>query len=406
MTPGISPEQEDDNANTNATPAQGKVGVGVLGASGYGGLELIRLMSAHPGLELMGASSRQWEGRALCDVLPGWRPCKATSKLVVESDIDAKAWRKRGIELVFSALPHGAFASRARAFLDAGIRIVDLASDFRLQTASDYPRYYGQEHPDPKLLDQAVYGLSEWCVGGSAAAKDTAVAGVGGDLRQAALVANPGCYATAILLGVLPAVAAGLWRGEPIVAHAASGVSGSGRKAQLGSHFVEVSEGLRPYKVGEKHQHLGEIRQAIGRLLSISQSDAASMPCDAEDIVFIPTLAPMRRGILAHITIPIAKSTDAQLQEIYSSAYADAAFVSVLGKDACGVDILPATHRVCGSNRVELSVCSMRGGRLLQVSVAEDNLGKGAAGQALQNANRMLGFPEAYGIPCQGWVLS
>src|SRR5262245_20067355 len=186
--------------------------VGLLGATGYSGMELIRLLGAHPHARIVAAGSRQFAGQSLATALPA---LAAPYALVLDDEpTDPTAWSERGVEVVFAALRHGAFAARARRFLDAGMRVVDLSADFRLRDAAEYERRYGLPHPDPELLAQAGYGLPEW-------SEDA--------LATARLVANPGCYATAILLGTLPAVAAGVWSGAPIVVNALSGVSGAGR---------------------------------------------------------------------------------------------------------------------------------------------------------------------------------
>jgi N-acetyl-gamma-glutamyl-phosphate reductase len=306
--------------------------------------------------------------------------------LVLDDDpTDPAAWAERGVEVVFAALPHGAFAARARRFMDAGIRLVDLSADFRLRDASEYERRYGLPHPDPALLAQATYGLPEW-------SEDA--------LAHAQLVANPGCYATAILLGTLPAVAAGVWSGAPIVVNALSGVSGAGRAPSPPTHFVECGQSAAPYKVGEEHAHLGEIQQALRRV----QSDAciatgeAAFGIDDSPIVFSPHLVPMARGIVASIAIPLAvAASTADLTALYRERYATSPCVRVLD-DA----VLPETRFVRGSNRCDLAVRAAAGGRLLLVYAAIDNLGKGAAGQAIQNWNRMQGWAETTGLPLDG----
>jgi N-acetyl-gamma-glutamyl-phosphate reductase len=229
--------------------------IGILGVSGYSGMELVRLLALHPHARLVAAGSRQFAGQSLAAACPGLGGA-GTGWLVDDDPTDASAWADRGVQVVFSALPHGAFAARARRFLDAGMRVIDLSADFRLRDAGEYERRYGVAHPDPGLLSQATYGLCEW----------TSVSAA--DVR---LVANPGCYATAILLATLPAVAAGVWSGGPIIANALSGVSGAGRAASLATHFVECGQSASVYKAGEEHAHLGEIHQALRR----TQSEAS-----------------------------------------------------------------------------------------------------------------------------------
>ena len=357
-------------------PAQGtRVGVGVLGATGYVGAELIRLLAEHPHAALRAASSRQHQGRALAEALPAM----AGGTLVLDDDgAEPGSWRERGVEVVFAALPHGAFAARARAFLDAGMRVVDLSSDFRLRSAAEYRRRYGLDHPAPDLLTDAVYGLTEWC---------------GDPLADARLVANPGCYATALLLATLPIVAEGWWSGDVIVANALSGVSGAGRAPSLATHFVEVGNGAAPYKVGEAHPHLGEVGQAI-------RSVAAKAPIDEVRMIFNPHLVPMARGIVANVAIPLGRCVgEAAARGLFAGRYAGAPFVRVLADDA-----LPETRFVRGSNRCDIAVRSADHGRRLLVFAAIDNLVKGAAGQAIQNWNRMQGWDEVTGLPLDGWA--
>ncbi|HWN80714.1 MAG TPA: N-acetyl-gamma-glutamyl-phosphate reductase [Candidatus Udaeobacter sp.] len=346
------------------------MGVGILGATGYTGAELVRLLATHPGAALRAVGSRQHAGEPLGQVWPSLAPLE----LVLDEDpMDPAPWADRGVEVVFAALPHGTFACRAPEYLAAGMRVIDLSADFRLRNPDEYSQRYHVEHPAPQLLDQAVYGLTEWC---------------GPELSGASLVANPGCYATAILLAALPAVAAGWWSGAPIVANALSGVSGAGRAPTSTTHFVECGNSAAPYKVGEIHAHLGEITQVLtqnGRMGTI---------------VMNPHLVPMARGILASIAIPLTKPVDATLaQEIYASRYAGTTFVRLLEGDA-----LPETRHVRGSNGCHIALRVAAEGRLLLVFAAIDNLLKGAAGQAIQNWNRMCGWPEDTGLPLMGWA--
>ncbi len=241
----------------------------------------------------------------------------------------------------------------------------------RLRDPDEYPRRYGMDHPDPDLLAGAVYGLTEWC---------------GDDLAPARLVANPGCYATACLIALLPAVRARIHAGGPIHVHAMSGVSGAGRAASLTTHFVECGDDATPYKVGEQHAHLGEIGQAVGA--------GASGP-----ILLNPHLVPMSRGILANVAIPLARAMDEEeARALYRSCYDGAPFVRVLDAGA-----LPHTRDVRGANRCDLAVRTAAGGAVLMVFSALDNLVKGAAGQAIQNWNRMQGWPDTTGLPIDGW---
>jgi N-acetyl-gamma-glutamyl-phosphate reductase len=345
------------------------LGVGVLGATGYAGAELVGLLLAHPRVHLRAGTSRGQAGKTLLQALPHL----AGGDLVLEDDnVDPVGWRARGIEVVFACLPHGAFAARAKAFLDAGLQVVDVSADFRLRTAADYPRFYKREHPAPALLHEAVYGLSEW-------ARPLLVG--------ARLVANPGCYATAMLLATLPAaVRDWIDPSGPILVNAVSGVSGAGRVPQTATHFVECGNSVSPYKVGEAHQHLGEVGQTLRERGS------------AATVVFNPHLVPMARGILATVAVPLVTPiAGAAAQAAFCESYADAPCVRVLGPD-----ILPETRFVRASNRCDLAVRVVNGGRTLLVFSALDNLVKGAAGQAVQNLNLMRGWPETCGLPLTG----
>jgi N-acetyl-gamma-glutamyl-phosphate reductase len=344
--------------------------VGILGATGYTGAELVRLLAGHPKAELRAAGSRQHAGEPLAHVWPALAPLD----LMLEDDpADPAAWVDRGVEVVFAALPHGAFAGRAAAYLAAGIRVVDLSADFRLSDPAEYARRYHAEHPAPHLLEKAVYGLTEWC---------------GLELSGASLVANPGCYATAVLLASLPAVSAGWWSGAPIVANALSGVSGAGRTPTPATHFVECGNSAAPYKAGETHAHLGEIGQRLARAGG------------SGTVIFNPHLVPMARGILANVAIPLRTSIRAdEARERYAGQYSSLPFVRLLAGDA-----LPETRHVRGSNGCHLALRVVADGRMLLVFAAIDNLVKGAAGQAIQNWNRMWGWPEATGLPLMGWA--
>jgi N-acetyl-gamma-glutamyl-phosphate reductase len=355
----------------------GSRGVGILGATGYAGTELVRLLASHPGARIEALASRQFAGRPAADAFPGF----PGMKLQVEGeDVEPGAWRARGIDSVFSALPHGSFAGRARSFLDAGIRIIDLSADFRPGAVRAYEDRHGSRHPDMHLVEKAIYGLTEWC---------------GEELVGTQFVANPGCYATAVLLAVLPAVESGWWNGEPIVANALSGVTGSGRAPSTTTHFVECGNGAAPYKVGEAHSHLAEMRDSIR-----CRAPKHERPNGLPRLVFNPHLVPMARGIVANVAIPL--STPISLDdaaERYRERYRESAFVRIADGEA-----LPETRHVRGSNRCDLAVRVADAGRLLLVYAAIDNLVKGAAGQAVQNWNRMMGWPEGTGLPRNAWV--
>jgi N-acetyl-gamma-glutamyl-phosphate reductase len=333
------------------------VPVAVAGASGYAGGELLRLLSAHPGLDVVAATAHGNAGQPLTELHPqllsyaGLRLAETTGHSLGQA------------ELVFLALPHGASAGLV-AELPAGVKVVDLGADFRLHDAAAWQRYYGLPH-----AGTWTYGLPE-------------LPGQRELIAASERVANTGCYAVAVVLALAPLLAAGIARPADVVVVAASGTSGAGRAAKPHLIGSEVMSDLSPYKVGS-HQHVPEILQATG----------------AETLSLTPVLAPMPRGILATVTaLPTVPGTTAeQVREVLCDAYADEPFVHVLepGRQ-------PHTAATFGSNSVQLQASvDLSSGRLIVVS-AIDNLGKGAAGQALQNANLMLGLPEGAGLSANG----
>jgi N-acetyl-gamma-glutamyl-phosphate reductase len=340
--------------------------IAIVGASGYTGGELLRLLCRHPGLQVAWATSRQHAGAAAGDVF---------SSLAGFSDVVFSApdlaTLPSGVEAAFVALPHVEAMSIVPALLDRGLKVVDLSADFRLRDAAVYARAYGHPHVAHALLDEAVYGLTEH-------ARDR--------VRAARLVANPGCYPTATLLALLPLARRGLIGEWGAIVDAKSGVSGAGRGAKQGSLYCEVNEGLTPYNVG-RHRHQPEMEQEL----------AAAAGGDVR-LTFAPHLVPLSRGMEA--TIYLAPPSGAGARECAAAlraAYAGEPFVSVLpdGK-------LPGVRDVAGTNRCRIGVTDdPRGGRVVVVSVI-DNLVKGASGQALQNMNLMLGQPEAAGLDAPG----
>lgn len=318
----------------------------VVGASGYAGRELCGLVEGHPELEL----SARMTSRADAD----------PARLSAEGLDALEPGRFGEADVVFLCTPHGAAASAARAALDAGARVVDLSADFRLRDPAVYSATYGEEHPAPELLAEAVYGLTE-------RARE--------EVSGARLVANPGCYPTSILLPLIPALEAGLIEpGRAIVADSKSGVSGAGKAPTEVTHFGSVHENFRAYGVGT-HRHTPEIHQGAG----------------THEVVFVPHLLPCFRGILSTLYLPPTAGVDAtRVRTALQAAYADEPFVRVLE------DGVPALADVQRTNRCWMGVA--QAGNSVVVVSALDNLVKGAAGQALQNANGMLGLPEATGL--------
>jgi N-acetyl-gamma-glutamyl-phosphate reductase len=347
--------------------------VAVIGASGYSGEELVRLLLAHPRVELTAVTSRQYAGKTLAEVFPKFSQ-RPAARAIRFSEPDPQALAKAA-SIVFLALPHGVAAEFAEPFLKLGCRVIDLSADFRLKSAAVYQDFYAHEHPAPALLAKAVYGLPE--VYRSA-------------IKRAMLVASPGCYPTSILLPVLPLLRAKLIKPEAIIADSLSGVSGAGRKVDADYLFVECNESVRPYGV-PKHRHLSEIEQELSR--------AAGLPVQ---IQFTPHLIPVNRGILTtlylaprkHVaTAKAAAALGAKIAACYDAAYGTEPFVRLLGAKS-----FPDTKNVVGTNVIEIAWrLDPRTGRLLVMS-AEDNLVKGASGQAIQSMNIMCGFPETDGL--------
>jgi len=342
-----------------------KTKVAVVGASGYTGEELVRLLLAHPNVDLVAATSRQLAGKTLAEVFPRFAHHKAANALKF-SDSDAKQIaREAGV--VFLALPHGLAAEFAKPLLAAGARVLDLSADFRIKDASVYKEFYGHDHPAPDLLSQSVYGLPEIY-------RDR--------IRDAKLVACPGCYPTSILIPLRPLIRRKAIDRTRILVASMSGVTGAGRKVEADYLFAECNESVRPYGV-PKHRHLSEIEQELSILAE-----------EKVVIQFTPHLVPVNRGIVTTIYADIAgnvvKMDPAML---FNSAYGEEPFVRLLG-DAR----LPDTKNVAGTNFIDIAwKIDKRTNRLVVMS-AIDNIVKGASGQAVQCMNLMLGLPETAGL--------
>jgi N-acetyl-gamma-glutamyl-phosphate reductase len=347
--------------------------VGIVGASGYSGEELVRLLLSHPQAELAAVTSRQYAGQPLAAVFPKFanHPRSKTLRFT-EPNAEALA---REAQVIFLALPHGVAAEYAVPLLKLGCQVIDLSADFRVKSAAVYKEFYAHEHPAPELLSQAVYGLPEV---------------YRENIRNARLVASPGCYPTSILLPLIPLLRAKLIRPEGIIADSLSGVSGAGRKAELDYLFVECNESVRPYGI-PKHRHLSEIEQE----LSIAAGGQVLLQ-------FTPHLIPINRGILTTLYATPARAVNspealssfgAEVAKVYKDAYANEPFVRLLEGKA-----LPDTKNVAGTNVAEIAWrLDPRTGRLILMS-AEDNLVKGASGQAVQSMNLMCGWPETAGL--------
>ncbi|HUM91865.1 MAG TPA: N-acetyl-gamma-glutamyl-phosphate reductase [Candidatus Competibacter sp.] len=332
---------------------------GIVGGTGYTGVELLRLLAVHPAVELAVITSRGEKGIKVADLFPNLRG--RVNLAFVEPD-DAVL---KECDVVFFATPNGTAMKMVPTLLKADVKVVDLAADFRLRQLVDWEQWYGMPHACPELLAEAVYGLPE-------VNRDA--------IRKARLVANPGCYPTAVQLGFLPLLEAGVIDPESLIADAKSGVSGAGRKAEVGLLLCEASDSFKAYNV-PAHRHWPEIRQGLATV--------AGRPVD---LVFVPHLTPMIRGI--HATL-YATLTDpnVDLQGLFENRYAAEPFVDVLPPQSH-----PETRGVRGANQCRLAVHRPRNGKTVVVLSVIDNLVKGAAGQAVQNMNLMFGLSESAGL--------
>jgi len=328
--------------------------VGIVGGTGYTGVELLRLLALHPQVELQVITSRADAGTLVSQMFPSLRGFV---------DLAFTHPDKANLEqcdAVFFATPHGIAMQQARTLLDAGVRVIDLAPDFRIKDVAEWEKWYGMSHTCPDLIAEAVYGLPE-----VNRAK----------IKQARLVANPGCYATAVQLGFIPLLEAGVIEESSLIADSKSGVSGAGRKAEIPTLFAEASDNFKAYAVAG-HRHLPEIKQGL--------LNASGKPVG---LTFVPHLTPMIRGI--HATLYGKLKKEADLQLLFEQRYAGESFVDVLPAGS-----MPETRSVRGSNLCRIAVHRPQGGDTVVVLSVIDNLVKGAAGQAVQNLNIMFGLKE------------
>ncbi|HTP90413.1 MAG TPA: N-acetyl-gamma-glutamyl-phosphate reductase [Xanthobacteraceae bacterium] len=343
-------------------PAKAKIGV--LGASGYTGAELLRLLIRHPRVEIVLLTADRRAGKAMADVFPQFAPYALPTLTAIEGT----DWKVVGLDLAFCALPHGTTQTVIKDVMARArkTKVVDLSADFRLSDTAAYARWYGHAHAAPELQTQAVYGLTEI---------------YRSKIKAARLVANPGCYTTCAELALIPLLKAKAIDPDEIVVDSKSGMTGAGRAAKEEMLFSEVSEGFHAYGVGH-HRHMAELDQEF------------SKAAGREVIVtFTPHLVPMNRGILSTIYVRGLKASPQQLHTLLLKAYAKEPFVHVLPFGAT-----PQTRHVRGSNMTFIGVAADRiPGRAIIIA-ALDNLTKGASGQAVQNMNVMLGFPEAMGV--------
>jgi N-acetyl-gamma-glutamyl-phosphate reductase len=332
--------------------------VGIVGGTGYTGVELLRFLAGHPHVELVAITSRKESGMPVAEMFPSLR---RRVDLAFSDPAHADLTR---CDVAFFATPHGVAMADARRLVDAGTRIIDLAADFRLRDLTEWKKWYKLDHAVPELNAEAVYGLPELY-------REA--------IRTARIVGNPGCYATAVQLGFLPLVEAGVVDTGHLIADAKSGVSGAGRKAEVGILFAEAGDNFKAYNVAG-HRHVPEIEQSL--------SYAAHGPCR---VTFVPHLTPMIRGI--HATLYSRLTSETDLQALYERRYAAEPFVDVMPPGST-----PDTRSVRAANVCRLAVHRPGGGDTVVVLSVIDNLTKGASGQAIQNMNIMFGLPERSGL--------
>lgn len=333
--------------------------VGIVGGTGYTGVELLRLLAQHPEVEIAAITSRGEAGQPVSQMFPNLRG--RVNLAFSEPRVDVLS----ACDVVFYATPNGIAMQQVPELLAAGVKVIDLAADFRLKDPAEWAKWYGMPHACPELLAEAVYGLPE--VNREA-------------IRKARLVANPGCYPTAVQLGFLPLLKAGLIDPAHLIADAKSGVSGAGRKAEVHSLLCEASESFKAYGVAG-HRHLPEIRQGLHGMTDASVG-----------LTFVPHLVPMIRGIHATLYARLTGSV-ASLQALYEETYAGEPFVDVMPAGSH-----PETRSVKGANTCRISIFQPQGEDTVVVLSVIDNLVKGAAGQAVQNMNLMFGFDEQAGL--------
>ncbi len=337
-----------------------KIKVAVFGGSGYTGLELLRLLARHPGVELTAVTSREYQGRPVGEIFPALARIIDLNFVLPDPEAAAQA------QVVFTAVPHQTAMELVPRLLAGGCRVVDLSADFRFRDQSLYEKWY-QPHSAPELLPEAVYGLPEIH---------------GAKLPQARLVGNPGCYPTCVILGLAPLMKHGLVSLDSLIADCKSGVSGAGRGASLATSFCEVSDGFRAYKVAE-HRHTPEMEQELSGL--------AGAPAR---VSFTPHLAPMNRGILGTLYATLKNLIpETELFDLYRQFYQGRPFVRLQPPGA-----FPTTQQVRGSNYCDIGLKVDQERQRAIVIAAIDNLTRGASGQAVHNFNLMVGFPEELGL--------
>jgi len=339
-----------------------KIKVGIVGGTGYTGVELLRLLAIHPDVELTAITSRGEAGMPVADMFPSLRG------YVDLAFTDPATSNLNACDVVFFATPHGVAMSQAQALLAANVKVIDLAADFRLQDTAIFEKWYKMPHSCPDILSHAVYGIPELNRA---------------QIKSAQVIGNPGCYPTTVLLGLAPLLERGLIDfSAPIIADSKSGVSGAGRKAEVATLFAESSDSMKAYGVAG-HRHHPEIH---AQLTQLAKTDL--------QFIFVPHLIPMIRGMLSTIYVKlVAQAASMDLQALYEQRYQHERFVDVMP-----VGSLPETRSVRGSNQIRIALHRQAEAGYLTLVVVQDNLVKGAAGQAVQNMNIMFGLPEVTGL--------
>jgi len=339
-----------------------KIKVGIVGGTGYTGVELLRLLAIHPDVELTAITSRGEAGMPVADMFPSLRG------YVDLAFTDPATSNLNACDVVFFATPHGVAMSQAQALLAANVKVIDLAADFRLQDTAIFEKWYKMPHSCPDILSHAVYGIPELNRA---------------QIKSAQVIGNPGCYPTTVLLGLAPLLERGLIDfSAPIIADSKSGVSGAGRKAEVATLFAESSDSMKAYGVAG-HRHHPEIH---AQLTQLAKTDL--------QFIFVPHLIPMIRGMLSTIYVKlVAQAASMDLQALYEQRYQHESFVDVMP-----VGSLPETRSVRGSNQIRIALHRQAEAGYLTLVVVQDNLVKGAAGQAVQNMNIMFGLPEVTGL--------
>lgn len=335
------------------------IGVGVYGATGYTGYELIKMLRNHPEMELVFATSERMAGKRLADVFP----CHDQTKLVSSAEAPAQE-----ADAAFFCLPHGESMARISEIYDGKLKVVDLSADFRLRDTESYRKWYEKEHVAPELLTEAVYGLPE-------IHRER--------IRDACLVANPGCYPTSVILGVAPLARRGLLRRFRVIADSKSGASGAGRTPSQKTLFVEVNENVLPYNIGQVHRHVGEMEQELTALAN-----------QRTDVIFSPHLMPLNVGIVSTLYVELDPGlAEDEVRRAYGEDYEEEPFVRVLEKGTTA-----HLKYVANTNDCAISIHRIDDEGIYIVVSAIDNLIKGASGQAVQNMNVMFGWDESLGL--------